>query len=266
VGIGTNNPAGILDVEGGTASGSGGGNIILAAQNGGTGSNAGGSIILTPGSSTGTATSGFVRVTNLAGTGFRPVYADGSGNLYTISGSGSNRQAFSYTGGAQTWNVPSGVNMVFVKLWGGGGLIGAAGGAGVYQNCGLGGSQTSGGAPTNGTCAGYGALYTGGNGCNSSYAGGGGGGYYGGGGGGNGSGNDGPGGGGSSYISGLIPYLPIRNEQGATNSENTYTPPTQPPGGTDGTDYTSGIGAGGGTVTSGNVGNAGGNGQVVIYW
>ena len=91
-------------------------------------------------------------------------------------------------------------------------------------------------------------------------------GYYGGAGGGNGSGNDGPGGGGSSYISGLVQHLPIRNEQGATNSQNAYSPPAQLPGGTDGPDYQAGIGVGGATVTSGTVGNNGGNGQIVIYW
>ena len=365
VGIGTNNPSGTLDVEGGNAA-TAGSNITLAAQNGGAGNNSGGSIVLTPGTSTGNAPSSFVRVTNLAGVGFRPVYADPSGNLYTISGSGSNRKLFSYTGGSQTWNVPNNVNLIYVKLWGagggsawstgdgpgggggfvsgylsvtpgstltiivgqgggaggsgsatanayggggagttysgggggrsaiqitagvdavtagggaggcrddwrmggggGGGLIGAAGALATYQNCGLGGTQSAGGGPSNGNCAGFGALYTGGNGCTSSYASGGGGGYYGGGGGGNGSGADGPGGGGSSYISGLIPNLPIRNEQGATSTQNNFAPLSQPPGGTDGPDYSNGIGTGGATVTSGNVGIAGGNGQVVIYW
>ncbi|MBS1596113.1 MAG: collagen-like protein [Bacteroidetes bacterium] len=365
VGIGTANPAGILDVEGGTATANGGNAIILNAQNASPGNNPGGNIILTPGAGTGTGSVGAVRIPTLAGTGYRPVYVDSIGDLVTISGAGSNKIAFSYTGGAQTWNVPAGVSLVYVKLWGagggsaystgdgpgggggfvsgylpvtpgstltlivgqggyaggtgggaayggggtgttsnsgggggrtaiqlipgtdlvtagaggggaksywrmggggGGGLIGAAAANGTYQNAGFGGTQTGGGLPTNGGCAGAGTLYTGGNGCASSYAGGGGSGYYGGAGGGNGSGNDGPGGGGSSYISGLVQHMPIRNEQGQTNSQNAFSPPAQLPGGTDGPDYVAGVGVGGATVTSGSVGNNGGNGRIVIYW
>jgi hypothetical protein len=54
IGIGTTVPAGILDVEGGTASSGNGTNIILMAQNGfGTGDTNGGNIILTPGAANG---------------------------------------------------------------------------------------------------------------------------------------------------------------------------------------------------------------------
>jgi hypothetical protein len=330
---------------------------------------------------------GNVLVKNLAGTGYRPVYADASGDLYTISGSNSNRKLFSYTGGSQSWTVPAGVNLIFVKLWGGGGasaystgdgpggaggfvsgflsvtpgssltivvgeggiggtssgnssgtqstgssgavygggglaghgysgtgggrsaiqvtsgtdavtagaggggsrnnirwgagggggLIGASGSNGQIYNGGSGGTQTAGGieiwngTSSQNTCSGEpGSQYQGGRGCTANDgSGGGGGGWYGGGGGGG--GGDGPAGGGSSYISGLVPYMPIRNEQGATvnNYSSGYTIVQSVlilPGGTDGTDYTTGIGSGGPTVTSGTTGTNGGNGQVVIYW
>lgn len=330
---------------------------------------------------------GQVRIASLAGTGYRPVYTDASGNLYAISGSSSNKQTFSYTGANQTFTVPSGVNIIYVKLWGaggasaystgdgpggaggfvsgfmsvtpgasltvivgrggiagtnssansgtqstggsgtiygggglaghgysgtgggrsaiqivsgtdavtagaggggsknnirwgaggGGGLIGAAGSMGQIYNGGSGGTQSAGGieiwngTSSQNTCAGNpGSLYQGGRGCTANDgSGGGGGGYYGGAGGGG--GGDGPSGGGSSYISGLLPYMPIRNEQGMTvNNYNAGYTVVQSvliqPGGTDGTDYVSGIGVGGTTVTSGTTGINGGNGQVVIYW
>ncbi len=94
-------------------------------------------------------------------------------------------------------------------------------------------------------------------------AGGGGGGWDGGGGGGAGSGENMSGGGGSSYISGLNQFMPIRNEQGSTsmNSSSNYTSVAQLPAGTDGPDYVSGVGIGGGPN-----GGAGGNGYVVIYY
>lgn len=328
---------------------------------------------------------GIVKIASLAGTGYRPVYADASGNLYAISGSSSNKHAYSYTGAPQTFTVPAGVNLIFVKLWGagggsaygtgdgpgggggfvsgflavtpgsnltvivgqggpggtnsgnssgtatttsspyggggmaghgysgagggrsaiqlttgtdavtagaggggaknskawggggGGGLIGMSGANGQIYNGGSGGTQSTGGIEiANGspnTCGGnsvFGGLYTGGRGCtNNDGSPGGGGGYYGGAGGGG--GGDGPAGGGSSYISGLVPYMPIRNEQGNyVNNYNSTYQMTQNvlllPGGTDGPDYVSGVGVGGATPTSTGTGNSGGNGMVVIYW
>ncbi|MGD0340778.1 MAG: hypothetical protein ABSA76_03605 [Bacteroidales bacterium] len=63
VGIGTPNPSGILDVEGGTASaGNSGSYINIVAQNGGTGNTNGGNIILMPGSKSGIGTSGNVGI------------------------------------------------------------------------------------------------------------------------------------------------------------------------------------------------------------
>jgi len=328
--------------------------------------------------------SGMVRVADLAGTGYRPVYADASGNLYTISGSSSNKAAFAYSGSVASWTVPAGVNLVFAKIWGGGGgsgystgdgpgggggfvsgfisvtpgnklyiVVGAGGAAGANSsgagsnafggggkagqaysgggggysgifnsstisqataiaiagggggggknsigfsgggggglvgaggcennaiyNSGTGGNQITGGVTlTNGGAPNYtnsfaGGALSGGNGSTGAQGSpGGGGGWYGGGAGGI-SGSDGGAGGGSSYISGFVPYMPIRNEQGMTaqtylkgytlNINNVLQP-----GGTDGTDYVSGVGLGGYTVSSGSTGNAGGNGYVVIYY
>ncbi len=327
---------------------------------------------------------GTVKVANLAGTGYRPVYADASGNLYTISGSSSNKVTFPYSGGIQSWTVPGGVNLIFAKIWGagggsafstgdgpgggggfvsgfinvtpgskiyivvggggaggtnssgvgssayggggkpgqlysgggggysgifnsstiaqstalaiagggggggknsigfsgggGGGLVGAGGNQnnGVY-NTGTGGNQIAGGVTlTNGGVPNYtasfqGSALTGGNGSTGAQGSpGGGGGWYGGGAGGI-SGSDGGAGGGSSYISGFISYMPIRNEQGMTaqtyfkgytlNINNVLQP-----GGTDAPDYVSGVGLGGYTVSSGTTGITGGNGYVTIYY
>jgi hypothetical protein len=325
-----------------------------------------------------------VTIPGLAGTGYRPVIADPSGTLNTLTGSGSNRVAFAYSSsGNQSWTVPTGVSLIYVKLWGagggsaystgdgpgggggfvsgfmnvtpgasltiivgrggiggtnssaysgtpttspivvyggggvsgegysgtgggrsaiqitsgtdavtagagggggknhpyfsgggGGGLIGGPASQGLGVNAGGGGTQVGGGVEiVAGTPSALttGGLYQGGKGypTGSNGSPGGGGGYYGGAGGGI-SGADGGAGGGSSYISGLIPYLPIRNEQGLTcpNYESGYVSNENIifPGGTDGPDYVTGVGMGAPTVTSGTTGNNGGNGYVVIYW
>jgi len=84
---------------------------------------------------------GTLDLTDLIGTGQRPVYADASGNLVVLST--GNKATFSYTGSNTTWNssystpFPSGVTKFTVKLWGAGGggssaSTGGVGGAGGF--------------------------------------------------------------------------------------------------------------------------------------
>lgn len=128
--------------------------------------------------------------------GFITHYYDGweikedAGCLYPI---GKTKQTFNYTGSDQTFVVPSGVNYIFVKMWGAGGGHGRAGGWG-YGADGGGGGHSRGLIPVTpgtsltvkvgqgGRTAAYGANYGGGGaaGANAdlSYAGTGGGGAY----------------------------------------------------------------------------------------
>ncbi len=77
-----------------------------------------------------------VQVASLAGTGLRPVYANGSGTLVTNPVA----TIFSYTGGDQSYTVPAGVTSITVKMWGAGGgggflggwTMGFSGGAGGF--------------------------------------------------------------------------------------------------------------------------------------
>lgn len=62
--------------------------------------------------------SGNVLVTNLSGTGTRPVAATSNGTLTTLNRSSTNSQFFTSSG---TYSVPAGVQMVYVELVGGGG-------------------------------------------------------------------------------------------------------------------------------------------------
>lgn len=68
---------------------------------------------------------GNIKSSTLAGSGVRPVYANSDGVLQTASGSVT---VFNYTGGDQTYTVPSGVTSITVKLWGAGGGGGYRGG------------------------------------------------------------------------------------------------------------------------------------------
>src|SRR5262249_17620776 len=86
VGIGTQSPVGILDVEGGAAGGSGNGtNIKIVAQNGGpTGSTNGGNILLIPGTPNGGGSSGSVGIGTLTPLAALDVTAMGSNTISAI--------------------------------------------------------------------------------------------------------------------------------------------------------------------------------------
>jgi hypothetical protein len=84
-----------------------------------------------------------VGANNLAGSGYRTVYATPSGTLAT---SPSNTNVFTYTSGNQTFTVPSGITSITVKMWGGGG-------GGGYHNGWNGGFSGGGGGYTQGTIA-----------------------------------------------------------------------------------------------------------------
>lgn len=78
---------------------------------------------------------------SLSGTGNRLVFADVNGQLKTINATtGTNRSIFTNTGSDQTFTVPSGVTVLFVKLWGAGG----GGTANVGGGCGGSGGFVSG--------------------------------------------------------------------------------------------------------------------------
>jgi hypothetical protein len=121
VGVGNTNPLGMLDVKGsGTTSATYGFGVRNNADV----------------YNFAIADDGIVTVTSLAGTGDRPVYADGTGMLKTQGVP----VVYSYTGADQTYIVPAGVTSLTIKLWGAGGGGGHRGGWGVN------GSGFSGGA------------------------------------------------------------------------------------------------------------------------
>jgi hypothetical protein len=202
------------------------------------------------------------------------------------------RYTYSYTGANQTFVVPAGVNWIFVKLWGGGGGAGRAGGWSYGADAGGGGHTRGlfavtpgdtiimvigrGGTTVNGTTQSYGGGGTNGSGSDNSYAGHGGG-YCGmfssnsvsqatalaiaGGGGGGGSsrawfGNYGGAGGGLIGQRGSSPYDAKYTAGG--------NPGTQSAGGAATSGYTNNSGAGsallGGTGAGGSYGGGGGGG------
>ena len=175
--------------------------------------------------------------------------------------------------------APAGSDMVTAGGGGGGAhncyCYGGGGGGGLTGGyCGSGnapgapGTQSSGGGICGGSCQSGGSGYTagghyyGGTSCTSVYGGGGGGGWYGGAPGGC-TNSEGSGGGGSSYINGLNPLFPNRNEQGSFNNNvnsSGAASTTYLPGGWYYSDYAAGVGTGGAINVNG------GNGYVVIYY
>jgi hypothetical protein len=131
VGIGTTTPAGILDVEGGTAAASTNGTPInLVAQAAGLGNQSGGSMNLAAGGSTGTGSSGSINITGgasaNASTNGASVVVGGGLNyglgapITLTSGNGTN----GYGGGIVTVNGGTGATKGYVLLNSNGGNVG----------------------------------------------------------------------------------------------------------------------------------------------
>jgi hypothetical protein len=92
-----------------------------------------------------------VQINSIAGTNYRPVYADPNGNLKAVT---TTPAVFTYTGAAQTYTVPSGVTSITVKLWG------AGGGGGYYGGWSAGFSGGGGGFTQGAIAVSAGQTYT----------------------------------------------------------------------------------------------------------
>jgi len=106
VGIGTTSPAGILDVEGGSAASGNGTNLTLAAQNGqASGNTNGGNIILLPGAKNGSGTVGGVGIGTTDPLGLQ-LYIKSSKDVgvgYDRGGTAYNSSFNFYTAGTSKW-------------------------------------------------------------------------------------------------------------------------------------------------------------------
>lgn len=111
VGIGTTGPAGILDVQGGTAgSNIDGKPVTIYAQNGGTNNKAGGDIILKPGNGGGTGSPGSFKLLNGSGSGYFGLLVPPGAvsKSYTLpADDGANNAALVTSGaGVLSWGSP----------------------------------------------------------------------------------------------------------------------------------------------------------------